>query len=354
MFPRTAAALAAAVLAFLSSCGGSPDFDPRMAYYLEGTPRDAAELKELFTLLEDPEVKGEERFAVVQTIADAYLRLKDYGRLVSFLSGVVELDASNPYAAHYLFTIAFAYMQMGARDVAALYFDRIVKNHPDLILKGESIHKVCLEKLLELTDSPLRRIDYRRELISRFPDSIDVGAAWFLLGKEYEKTGDWDAAVSAYQKYLPHLGSSIPGYPDAFQYARILIEFANSPKDWSYEKLDDLVQRVQAALAQGSPRALQRLRAKVGFFAMSWQQDQLEGNSQVLFDFSEFMTGSRIYSATSLDPSSNAREAFLRTWGWSQRIATWYLYFRKINFPADPEIHGRWEWAGIYFGEKLN
>ena len=25
----------------------------------------------------------------------------------------------------------------------------------------------------------------------------------------------------------------------------------------------------------------------------------------------------------------------------------------KVNFPADPEIHGRWEWAGIYFGEKL-
>ncbi|MDR1596788.1 MAG: tetratricopeptide repeat protein, partial [Treponema sp.] len=46
-------------------------------------------------------------------------------------------------------------------------------------------------------------------------------------------------------------------------------------------------------------------------------------------------------------------EAYLRTWGWSQYISTWYLYFRKINFPSDPEIHGRWEWAGIYYGEKF-
>jgi len=43
----------------------------------------------------------------------------------------------------------------------------------------------------------------------------------------------------------------------------------------------------------------------------------------------------------------------LRTWGWHQYLSTWYLYFRKIYFPADPEIHGRWEWAGIYYGEKF-
>jgi len=24
-----------------------------------------------------------------------------------------------------------------------------------------------------------------------------------------------------------------------------------------------------------------------------------------------------------------------------------------VNFPADPKVHGNWEWAGIYFGEKM-
>ena len=62
---------------------------------------------------------------------------------------------------------------------------------------------------------------------------------------------------------------------------------------------------------------------------------------------------SRLRCASELDPDSNAQEAYLETWGWSYyRIRTWYLYFRKVHFPADPEINGHWEWAGIYFGSK--
>ena len=65
------------------------------------------------------------------------------------------------------------------------------------------------------------------------------------------------------------------------------------------------------------------------------------------------MTGNRIRYSSELDGASNPNEAYLRTWGWSTYVSVWYLYFRKVDFPIDPEIHGRWEWAGIYFGEML-
>jgi hypothetical protein len=71
------------------------------------------------------------------------------------------------------------------------------------------------------------------------------------------------------------------------------------------------------------------------------------------FNFYDFMAGNTIEYQARLDSSSNAGEAYLRTWGWSQYLSVWYLYFRTIYFPSDPEIHGRWEWAGIYYGEKL-
>ena len=221
------------------------------------------------------------------------------------------------------------------------------------MVDGQSLHYRCLRRLIEAVASPERRIGYYQDLITRFPDSMAEGSVFFLLGKEYERVGDWDLAVKSYAKYLPYFGSSIPGYPDAFQYARNIVDFYNSPKDWTYEDLGALVGKVKAALAAGDSYKLRSYRAKVNFFAMSWHQDETEGNSQVPFDFAEFMSNGRIYSAEALDPSSGARDAYLKTWGWSERISTWYLYFRKIYFPADPEIHGRWEWAGIYFGEKM-
>ena len=96
-----------------------------------------------------------------------------------------------------------------------------------------------------------------------------------------------------------------------------------------------------------------RCQAKINFFARSWGQMETENSRIIDYRFDEFMYNNRIRYAESLDASSNATEAYLRTWGWSRYLEVWYLYFRKIYFPQDPEIHGRWEWAGIYYGEKF-
>jgi hypothetical protein len=248
---------------------------------------------------------------------------------------------------------AYTYLKEDAKPVAALYFDRIVKNYPDLAIQGESIHLACLNKLIELVNKPEQRIWYYQELIARFPDKIDLGVAYFMLAQSYERIGAWDAAIQTYTKFLPYFNSSIPGFPDAFGYAKKIVDFYNSPKDWSFETLDDLVQAIQKALDAGSSKLLNKYRAKVNFFAMSWEQENSDTANMTEFNFSDFMSGNRIHYSPTVDSSSNANEAYLKTWGWSQRISTWYLYFRKINFPADPDIHGRWEWAGVYYGEKF-
>ncbi|HET7838651.1 MAG TPA: tetratricopeptide repeat protein, partial [Rectinemataceae bacterium] len=262
-------------------------------------------------------------------------------------------SGADPYSAWYLFTAAFAYERQGDAPIAAIYYDRIVKNWPDLIVDGRSIHFECLSRLIETVSAPERRIEYYKDLLARFPERVDMGRILFLLAKEYEKVGDWDLAIKTYARFLPYFGASIQGYPDAFQYARNVIDFYNSPKDWAYVDLQTLVSKIKAALAANDAYKLRGLRAKVNFFAVDWNKDEIDANSQALFDFSEFMSGGRISSADALDPGSGPREAYLKTWGWSDRISTWYLYFRKIYFPADPEIHGRWEWAGIYFGERM-
>lgn len=350
--PRSAArALLAAAFA-AAALLGSACSSPRAAY-LSGGRQDRAELAELFGLLDSQSADQVERFAAVRQVSSILLRQKEYGRLTALLTSIAAERPQDPYAAWYLFAAAYAYDQRGSAPIAALYYDRIVKNYPDLEVDGKSIHYECLLRLIETEEAPERRIEYYKDLIARFPERVDMGRILFLLGKEYERVGDWELAVKTYAKFLPYFGASIPGYPDAFQYARNVIEFYNSPKDWAYEDLQTLVGNIKAALQAGDPYRLRRYRAKVNFFAMSWHQDETDVNSQVLFDFSEFMSGGRVYSSEAMDASSGPREAYLKTWGWSERISTWYLYFRKIYFPADPEIHGKWEWAGIYFGDKM-
>ncbi|MBN1519583.1 MAG: tetratricopeptide repeat protein [Spirochaetales bacterium] len=322
-------------------------------YYLEAPEPEHSRLADLFSLLDTEGLGVEERYAVIQKIGASMLEREEYGRLASFLSEEIGRDPDNPYNAMHMLTLAWAYSLQGAEDVAALYYDRILKNYPDLSVGGESVHFACLRRLIELVPEPERRIEFRRELLARFPDSIDMGTELFLMGSEYEELGDWDSALDAYQRFLPYYESEIPGHPNAVRYARTFVDLATIPKTWTFETLDQLVATIKQALAAGNTRALPRLRAGVGFFAMDWYQDIDAGNSLVLFDFGAFMAGGRIYYSDDLDPASNATEAFLKTWGWTERISTWYLYFRKVDFPADPEVHGRWEWAGIYFGEKM-
>jgi hypothetical protein len=176
-----------------------------------------------------------------------------------------------------------------------------------------------------------------------------------MLANAYEGIGEWAGAIRAYTQFLSYPGSDVPGYPNAETYARHLVDFNNSAKDWTFEDVNTLADAVKDALDAGSPGRLWQYHAKANFFTRTWEhEDTSEGAvaGHAVFTLSDFMRGNRIRYADNLDISSNANEAYLRTWGWSQYVSTWYLYFRKIYFPPDPEIHGRWEWAGIYYGEK--
>ena len=343
--PLLALALLTLLTGSLLACGQQSD------YYLHDGLENKDTVAELLALYDD--ASDAERFAIIREVADVYLADQDYDRAICFLTDMIERDDDFVYNTYFMLQIAWIYSQKEDFPIASLYLDRILKNHADLQVNGQSIHYSSLRQLIQLVTQPARRIEYRQELIERFPELINLGTEQFLLGKDYESIGEWDAAMDCYRQFSFNFSEDVPGYPVAIQYARNLTALSTTRKDWTYETLEELLDIIRQALATRNTYLLGQLRSKVGFFAMDWHQDKNDGNSQVLFDFAAFIDGDRVYYESTLDPASSAQEAFLRTWGWTERIAVWYLYFRKIDFPADPEFHGRWEWAGIYFGEKL-
>ncbi|GHU39160.1 hypothetical protein FACS1894190_02640 [Spirochaetia bacterium] len=340
-------------LVFLIMCGSKVD-DTRYPdpYYINGTKQEKEILSNLFTLL-SKDNDDEERFSIVREIANEYKNSKDWARLVNFLTSWVAVHPDDPFNTYYLFMTAFGYEMQQAFPVAAMYFNLIVNNYSDLIVQGASVHLVCLKHLIDIEDKPEQKIRYYEELINRFPDDIDIGTAWFMLGRMYEEVGEWSRAIVAYRSFLPYYGNLVPGFPDAYSYAKQMVDFNNSAKNWTFESLGALVDAVKRALDNGSTWQLWQYRARVNFFARSWAQAGSDEAGIAEFNISSFGGAGKLNYADNLSNDSNANEAYLRTWGWSQFTPIWYFYFRKIYFPLDPDIHGRWEWAGVYYGEKF-
>lgn len=328
---------------------------PSSSYLEHNLSINRQEQQELLGMLKNEMIDPETRFAIRNRIASNLIADKKTAELILFLTSTVESSPDDMYNAYWLLLAAHSYMQSEAPGIAAYYFSRILRNCPDLEVRGSSIHLASLLNLIRITEEPEQLVTYYSELITRFSSDIDLGYTYFMLARAYEQLGEWEMAIQTYTQFLGYgkYDVIIPGVPDAYEYAKRIVDYDSSSKDWTFETLNELVEAMKTAISGYNYRALDRYQAKVNFFAMSWKQDSSDINSQVDFQMRDFMGGNRIRYNDTLDASSNPNEAYLRSWGWNQYVSVWYLYFRKVNFPADPEIHGRWEWAGIYYGEKM-
>lgn len=310
----------------------------------------------LLPLLKDPTLTIENKYSILNQISNSYLQEGQKEEAILFLTDYIEKNPDDPYNAYWLLMIAHIYLQSETPSIAEYYFDRIIQNYDDLLIQNQSIHILCLQNLIKISKSAENRAFYFSTLINNFPEQVNITELYMRLAMEYENLGEWEQAMNTYQLFLDRPDATtirIAGVQDPYTTARKLIDFNNSPKDWTYATLDDLENAVKKAISQYNPQKLDSIKSKVNFFGMSWKQDVSDENSQKEFSLRGYMKGNRIRYDSELDESSNANEAYLKTTGWTTSVKIWYLYFKKVNFPPDPDIHGRWEWAGIYFGEKL-
>jgi tetratricopeptide (TPR) repeat protein len=335
-----------ALTAALAGCSAT---DTR--YYL-GAFEQNQELRELFQLF-NREKDLENRFVLITQIATALANGGKVDREILFLTTHVEKNPADVYNSYYLLLVAEAYRDMKATPFAIHYYRRILYNYGDLLVKGGSVHLQCLQELLAIETDPAAKIPYYKELFARFPDQSS-GIDWYDMALSYDALGEWDQAIQAYKKFIGSPDADATANADALRDASEKVNFASWPvRSWLLPNLDDLVAAVKDAIVTKSITKLQKYKAQVNFFQEPWDQTQLYTDEIVNYNIVNYLLSSNVSITDSLDISANGRTATLRTTGWNFRPPVWYLYFRQVDFPADPDINNQWEWAGVRFGEKL-
>ena len=301
----------------------------------------------------DAAASGIPSIALVQRAAGEAGRRHGEARMVAFLANHVQSFPEDPATAFYLFTIARHFAAKGdALPIVRMYLRRALYAHPDISIEGESVHRLAARSLFLVTDDPHERIAVHDLLARQLHGQPATPEYQYLVGQAYAATGDWERAHASFARVLDLNPEPIQGTGDIRRTILREIGMRNSSRDWVVRDLPTLVARIKSALSSQDIAALSQLRADVNFFAMSWQQDEFDPNSRVAsFNPSAFLRRSRVRFDRELHSRSNDSEAYLRTFNWSHRIGTWYLYFRRVHYPADPDVHGGWEWAGILFGE---
>jgi len=292
------------------------------------------------------------RVVILQQIQDAWLKSNNPEAFSAYLRKYRQTWPNDPYRSYVIWLQAKMFDYMKQPAIAALYYQKALRTGPDVVSNGESIRYNCVQSLLATEKDPFSRIKLYKYLLEEQKNKIDSGLAWYELGFLYEQAADFPSSRQAFQKFLEYPQTVVPGRQHVTQRIRERLSLYDSPRDWSYPDRTSLVNSVKTAIRNRDTLALVNMQAKVNFFTISWLQEQSDFNSIIHFDIRRFDLNTAAFSDT-LESISNSQEAYLKTWGWSSYIPIWYLYFRKIDFPADPEFNGTWEWAGIYFGDTI-
>ncbi|MBN2617529.1 MAG: hypothetical protein JXR64_04380 [Spirochaetales bacterium] len=340
------------VIIFLFSCNNK-DYK----YYIDSKNPKHEELKKLFPLLNKYTDYDGNRFTVMDKIITNMIKNSEPGDLRLFITDYINNNQNDPYITYYLLSLASSYLINGENNLAIPLLHKSVMLYKDLIINGESTHLNALQTLVGLTADDNMKIVYYKKIINEHSDRVNLGEIYYYLGKTLDKVEKWDEAIKAYEKYLDYPYTTIKSEPSARDNTLQKVGFYYSDKTWVVKDLDTLVQRVKYAISTKNATQLDRYRA-YDFFIINWKSKFSDLKSSYPME-SYVLTNMNLKTGNELDPMSTENEAYLAVNGspWSSSIwyvyPTWYFYFRKVDFPKDPEIHGGWEWEGIYLGEKL-
>lgn len=334
-------------LLLLGSCKNHISY----SHYCCGPQAVSKQLANLFSTLKKQE-SPESRFVINLEIYRILSELKENLRLNAFLLDYVNNNPTDPFNSYYLNLVATYFKNRKMYHMSEVYYKRIMRNHPAITIKDEPLQISALEGLTRFATTPIQRIDSANILLNQYGNKIDKAQIYHIQAQSYEQLGMYGNAINAWKNFLDSPYSGMQGEENIRANAKSFIRYYEYPnKDWAYSNLDTLLDTIQYAIINRNNARIKASMSKVNFFTLSWAQDSDEADRDFTSSLGTYMRRQISFEQRhKISPSE--KEFYWETNNWSYHISTWFLYFRRIDFPADPSIHGKWEWAGIYFGKK--
>lgn len=333
------------------------------SHYIDEDNPDKVELNQLFPLLDKYKDYSENRFTVMSEIISHILAQDNRDKLNLLITDYINENPDDPYNSYYLLSLASSYLKKDLSEFAIPYLHKAVMNYNDLVIRDESTHFKALEILLRISPDNEYKVFYYKKLIRDHVERVEkrdiftggIGELYYYLGKTLENIEKWEESIEAFESYLEFEDAVISQDPGALDQTIKKVGFYHSDKTWVAKDLDTLVTNVKWAIASRNPGLLDKYRS-FDFFIINWKSKYSDLKSSFPME-SHYLTSMNIKTNRNLDSMSTENEAYLEVWGSRNSIwyvyPTWFFYFKKVDFPMDPEIHGGWEWVGIYLGEKL-
>lgn len=274
---------------------------------------------------------------------------KKYPSLIHLLNSHIYSFPKDPNNTYYLNFIGKLLLQLEADKHAVFYFTQSIT-----LLPYNQAPKITFETLSLLSKIEYnidKKIEYNLMLLKKYPKQANHSDVFYTLGNLYDSKAEWNLAYEAYDNLL---SSSHTSRSPAIQQKIESIFFRVKRHKTRPSKVWNTVQEAKQAVHRGlythNGPYIKSLQSR-NFFTVQWYESITDTNAYIpTFDLVPVLLHSKLSFESNFSPHSTSTQVLWKTYGWG-RVGTWQMVFRQIQQPDTPSLNGKWEWAGIYFGE---
>jgi len=275
--------------------------------------------------------------------------------LIQFFGESIVGEENIFYKSYLSFVISEYYWQKGSKEAALYYMLCVDRDAYSIQYDFKPIGYYIAKRVISCNTPYEIKEKMYDVLLTEYKDIIDVPYVLLELSDLYKENFDMNKAVIVMKKIISIYTSDSYEGESSINISKINneINFYYSKKDWIYQDLGVLIDNIKDAIMKKDKKLLYKYVSKSSFQVRVFQK--LHQQSWSFYDIKIHKRwNNRIVFADQLEEFSSTTEAYLRSKNWNfPLLRTWYFYFKKVDYPYETDIHGGWEWAGIYFGNPF-